>query len=106
MKRVGIAVLLIAFVAFLEVGCAYKYRFKTGNEPAVDKKVKEWRHIYGWGYGEPKALNLEEACPEGVAEFGSYVSFTNWLCAFCTLGIYSPRTVYAIPVASAGGGAK
>ncbi len=62
--------------------------------------MKEWRHIYGWGYGEAEGFNLEGACPEGVAQLGGYVSFPNWLRSFFTIGLYSPRTVSAFPVAS------
>ena len=78
-------------------GC-YRYTFRTGATPAPDKKVTEWRHIGLWGHIEPKPFDLEQACPEGVAEFGSYVSPANWPCALLTAGLYTPRTVYAIPV--------
>ena len=98
MNKLLVFVLLITFT-FFEVGCAsYKYRYMTGEPPATNQKRTEWKHIGLWGLICPSPYNLEQACPEGVAEFGSYVSFPNWLCAFTTVGLYTPRTVYSIPV--------
>ena len=103
MNRALSFVLLIAF-AFSGSACSYKYTFKTGAPPAIDEKRTEWKSIGLWGVIGPSPYDLEEACPEGVAEFGSYVSFLNWACAFTTIGLYSPRTVYSIPCRNTGGG--
>ena len=91
--RVVLAVLCIFFMS--TTGCAYRYRFKT-DLPSSEKKVTKWYHIGIWGTVSSRPFNLEQACPGGVAEFGSYVSFFNWLPAIITIGLYSPRTVYAI----------
>ena len=74
-------------------GCAYRYQFNTGLPPSGER-VQEWRHIYVWGWVEPDPVDLERACPSGVARFGSYINFGNWLPAFLTLGLYAPRTVF------------
>lgn len=87
----------VLWLAGAASGCAYNYTFKTGKAPAPDGKVTEWRHPMLWGWIDAAPFDLEKACPDGVAEFGSYVSILNWPCAVLTLGIYSPRTVYAIP---------
>lgn len=84
----------LAVVTVLGTGCAYRFRFDTG-EPRSDVVVKEWRNIYAWGWVDAAPFDLDRACPDGVAQFGSYVSFTNWLPAFFTVGIYTPRTVFA-----------
>ena len=102
LRRTLIIFVSIMLSTSMLMGCAYKYTFRTGLEPTLDPGVKEWRHIGIWGYVEAKPFDLEEACPQGVAEFGSYVSFSNWLCTFFTVGLYSPRTVYAIPAAKEG----
>jgi hypothetical protein len=86
-----VVVLLMGSVA----GCAYRYKFKTGLPPS-DQKQTQWHHIGLWGHIYSGPFNLEQACPEGTAEFGSYINFGNWLPAFLTIGLYSPRTVYAI----------
>ena len=79
-------------------GCgAYRYDFKTGRPPAIPaQSVTETRHLAFWGWMSGPPFDLEQACPQGVAEFGSRVSFLNWLPAFLTLGLYTPRTVYAV----------
>jgi hypothetical protein len=82
-------------VTLLLSGCAYRYQFVTGKPPS-GTRVQENRHIAIWGYVEAAPFDLERSCPNGVSEFGSYVSFLNWLSAFLTIGIYTPRTVYAV----------
>lgn len=81
-------------VALLTSSCAYRYRFDTGL-PESGREVTRLAHISGWGWSTPDPFDLEEMCPEGVARFGSEVTVLNWLPAFFTLGIYSPRTVIA-----------
>ena len=88
---VNLAIALVA-VTLLTSSCAYRYRFDTGL-PESGREVTRWAHIAGWGWSTPEPFDLEEMCPEGVARFGSEVTFPNWLAAFFTLGIYSPRTV-------------
>lgn len=80
------------------IGCGgYRYQFKTGLPPAIPaESVNETRHIGFWGWTETEPFDLEHACPGGVAEFGSHVSFVNWVPAFLTIGLYTPRTVYAV----------
>jgi hypothetical protein len=89
------AIVLVGLLAGT-TGCAYKYTYQTGK-PKSDEVVKEWRHITSWGWSTQRPVDLEAMCPAGVAEFGSYMSFPNWLCALGTAGFYSPRTVYAYP---------
>ena len=90
--------LLLLLILLGGTGCAYHYKHVTGLPPNSEgRTVTEWRHIGLWGLVEEDPFDLEKACPEGVAEFGSYVSLPNWLCRLVTIGLYSPRTVYAIP---------
>ena len=96
--RRGSWIALLA-MALLSTGCAYRYKFETGLPPS-DEKVTEWRHFFFWGWSRPAPLDLERTCPDGAAEFGSYVSFLNWPFAVLTAGFYSPRTVYAIQAAT------
>lgn len=82
-------------------GCAYQYRF-TAERTASGQRVERWIHqgFYGWaGRGR---FDLEEACPDGVSEFGSRVTFLNWLPALLTVGLYSPRTAFADCATSGG----
>jgi len=87
----------ILIIILLTGGC-YRFSYKTGLPPSGNK-VTEWRHILVWGISTPEIVDLDKMSPQGVAEFGSYTSFPNWLCAFFTIGFYSPQTVYVIPAA-------
>jgi hypothetical protein len=98
MKHAILGAALLAITVLGQPGCAYRYKFVREEAPSKAKTVKEWRHIGLWGWTKPAPFDLKKACPGGVAEFGSYVSFPNWVFAFVTLGLYSPRTVYAVPV--------
>jgi Bor protein len=101
MRKTSLLALALVVAMVAAPGCAYHYKFKTDRPPAQDKaEVTEWKSIGLWGWISPGYFDLETACPEGVSEFGSYVSFPNWLCAFFSLGLYTPRTAYAIPAAS------
>lgn len=77
------------------VGCAQKYAFKTGL-PESDKTITEWQHQGFYGYASDNRFDLDKACPEGVSEFGSYISLLNWFPALVTIGLYTPRTAYAV----------
>lgn len=86
-------------------GCAYKYEFVVPDAEPSEQRVEEWRHIGIWGWVPAEPFDLLAACPGGVAEFGSHVSFLNWLPALVTAGLYAPRTVYAVCDESDGPGA-
>lgn len=92
----GVAAVLLMVLVLAASGCAYKYSYTTGL-PAGGQRIEKWQNISGWGWNEPAPVDLDEMSPAGVAEFGSYMSFPNWLCTFFTLGFYSPQTVYVIP---------
>lgn len=81
----------------LGTGCAYRYNYTTGLKES-DQKVELWRHHLVWGWVNPgEPVDLDQYGQHGVARFGSYESFTNWLCALATLGFYAPETVFIIP---------
>jgi len=92
MQVVATAPLLLALTCG---GCAYNYTFKTGL-PTSGQRVteKENQSLFGWVSNN--VYDLDKACPNGVSEFGSYISFKNWLPAFFTIGLYTPRTAYAV----------
>ena len=98
MQRWRLLAISLSLVGLVNAGCAYRYIFRTGQEPSKTQIVKEWKNIGFWGWIEPSPFDLSAACPGGVAEFGSYVSAPNWFCALVTAGLYSPRTAYAIPI--------
>ena len=100
MTRIQRHALILLTLTLVGSGCAYNYTFKTGKSGDLDRTVSEWKNMGLFGYLSPDPFDLEAACPEGVAEFGSYVSLPNWICAFLTVGLYTPRTTYAVPVSA------
>lgn len=79
-------------------GCAYRYTYRTGIPPNGEPTVKVWQHIVSWGEATPSGpIYLDDLSPSGISEFGSYVSFTNWLCALVSVGFYTPQTIYVVP---------
>jgi hypothetical protein len=88
----AVASLLAASIC---TGCAYNYTFMTSLPPSSERISKtEHQALFGWVSNN--VLDLDEVCPAGVSEFGSYIGFFDWLPAFFTLGLYTPRTAYAI----------
>jgi hypothetical protein len=86
----------LAVLAVLTSGCGgYRYTFKTSLAPS-ERRVSEWRHQAIFGYVGGAPFDLEAACPNGVAEFGSRISLLNWFPALLTMGLYTPRTVHAV----------
>ena len=73
---------LMAAAPFLFVlacgGCGYSYTFKTGL-PSSSTRVTETEQQGLFGWVSNNVYDLDKACPNGVSEFGSYISFTNWL---------------------------
>lgn len=92
-QRAIAAVMLTALVP--SWGCAYRYTFRTGL-PEGERRVSTTMHQSFFGWSSDNVFDLEDACPEGTAEFGSRITFLNWLPAFFTLGLYTPRTAYAV----------
>ena len=85
---------LMAAAPFLFVlacgGCGHSHTFKTGP-PSPSTRVTETEQQGLFGWVRYNVYDLDKACPNGVSEFGSYISFTNWLPSFFTLGLYTPR---------------
>lgn len=82
---------LVAVVALGLAGCQ-TIRYQTGR-PAAPTHVQQNIHFFFWGLvGEP-VVDLDAACPQGVAAWRSDATAGDWLLDVVTLGIYNPRTV-------------
>jgi hypothetical protein len=95
MRRTAVIVMLLTLLLGA-VGCQH-YAFVTGAEPG-GVRIREWQHIWLFGRIPDEPFDLERACGRATlpSEFGSYVSFDNLLLRVVTLGIYAPRTAYAV----------
>jgi len=97
MKRCACFALLAAALLLIEQSCAYRYTYTTGL-PESATTITAWKHHWVWGWVNPGCtVDLKKMSPTGVARFGSYESFGNWLCALVTIGFYAPETVYVVP---------
>jgi len=85
----SVAFALAAAVAL--AGCQ-TIRYETGR-PASPRHVEQAVHFYLWGLSGKPVIDLDAACPEGVARWRSEATAGDWLIDVVTLGIYNPRTV-------------
>ena len=88
-RHLPIVVLLCA--AGLLSGC-HTVRYQTGR-PASPRKVEQTHHFYFWGLKGKPVVDLDAACPEGVARWSSQSTAGDWFASVLTIGIWSPRTV-------------
>lgn len=94
-RLVRLAAAAPVLIAMASAGCAYNYTFMTGA-PASSQRVTEIQHQGLFGWVSNNVFDLDKACPNGASEFGSYINFGNWLPSFLTIGLYTPRTAYAV----------
>ena len=82
---------LAAVVALSLAGCQ-TIRYQTGR-PAAPTHVQQNIHFFFWGLVGDPVVDLDAACPQGVATWRSDATAGDWLLDVLTLGIYNPRTV-------------
>ena len=61
------------------------------------------KNFYLFGRIGEYAINLDEECPQGTAQFGDRFTFSDVMFGVLTLGIYTPRTVVVRCAVGAGG---
>jgi len=76
----------------LALAACHTVRLDAGRKP-TQRRYETTVHFWFWGLGGKPHIDLEAACPEGVARFGSEATFGGWLAEVATLGIWSPRRV-------------
>ena len=67
-------------------------RYQTGRAPAATH-VEQDVHFFFWGLSGKPVVDLDAACPQGVASWRSDAKVGDWLLDVLTIGIYNPRTV-------------
>lgn len=87
-RRVRLAAALLA----LSLAGCQTIRYQTGR-PAAPTQVTQEIHFFFWGLKGDPVVDLDAACPQGVASWRSDARFTDWLLDVVTIGIYNPRTV-------------
>jgi Bor protein len=83
--------LAAALLALSLAGCQ-TIRYQTGR-PAAPTYVTQEVHFFLWGLVGKPVIDLDAACPQGVAAWRSDAKAGDWFLDVITLGIYNPRTV-------------
>jgi Bor protein len=83
--------LAAALFALSLAGCQ-TIRYQTGR-PAAPTSVQQDVHFLFWGLVGDPVVDLDAACPQGVAAWRSDAKVGDWLLDVLTIGIYNPRTV-------------
>ncbi len=83
---------ILAGLAALALTACHAVRYDTGR-PASARRYEKTVHFFLWGFKGKPTIDLDAACPEGVARFGSKAPPLYWVAEVATLGIWSPRRV-------------
>jgi Bor protein len=83
--------LALAAAAALSLGC-HTVRYDAGRPPSP-RRYQRTVHFFAWGLAGKPVIDLDAACPEGVAGVHSGATFPQWLGQVVTLGLWSPRRV-------------
>ncbi len=101
----------LAVVAALALAGCHAVRYDSGRAPS-QRRWEKTIHFWMWGFKGDGRVDLDAACPEGVARFHSEATALGWVAQVVTLGFWSPRRVVVVcadsslaPRAAAPGGA-
>ncbi len=83
--------LAAAMLGLSLAGCQ-TIKYQTGR-PAAPTHVYQDVHFFFWGLVGKPVIDLDAACPQGVAAWRSDAKPGDWLLDVLTIGIYNPRTV-------------
>ena len=85
---------LVAVVTLALAGC-HVARYDAGRAPS-QRRWEKTVHFWAWGFKGDGRIDLDAACPEGVASFRSEAGFGGWIAQVVTLGFWSPRKVTVV----------
>lgn len=91
MTRRPVAAAALLALSLVAAGC-HVVRYDTGRA-ASPRHVEQTVHFFFWGLAGKTTIDLDVACPEGVARWQSRATFGDVLADLVTLGLWSPRTV-------------
>ena len=85
----------LAAVAALALAGCHASRFDAGRPP-TQRKWEKTIHFWMWGFQGDGRVDLDAACPEGVASFQAEATALGWVAQVVTLGFWSPRRVTVV----------
>lgn len=83
---------IFAAVAALTLAGCHAVRYDTGRA-ASQRRYEKTVHFFLWGFAGKPVVDLDAACPEGVARFRNDATALQWVAEVATLGLWSPRRV-------------
>ena len=86
---------LAALAALSLAACSHAVRYDAGRPPS-QRRWEKTIHFWAWGFQGDGRVDLDAACPEGVASFYSETATGGWLAQVLTLGFWSPRRVVVV----------
>jgi hypothetical protein len=78
--------------AALALAACHTVRYDAGRPPSA-RRYESTVHFYLWGLVGAPRIDLDAACPEGVARFRNDAGALHWLAEVATLGLWCPRRV-------------
>jgi hypothetical protein len=89
MRRATLTTLVALAAVPLLAGC-YRVTVVTGAPPSAVVVDRPWQPSFIGGLVPPPELNVQEACPNGVARVMTQRSFLNQLANAILFGLFSP----------------
>ncbi len=85
---------IVAIVTLPALAACHAVRYDTGVAPSP-RRYERTVQFFLWGLVPPRGatVDLDEACPEGVARWEEKATLGDALGDVLTLGLWSPRTV-------------
>jgi hypothetical protein len=83
-----------ALAALALAGC-HAVRYDAGRPPS-QRRWEKTIHFWLWGFQGNNRVDLDAACPEGVASFESHATALGWVAQVVTIGFWSPRLVTVV----------
>lgn len=84
--------LVFAALAALALAGCHAVRYDAGR-PASQRRYERTVNFWLWGFQGDGRVDLDAACPEGVARFRNDATFLQWVAQVITIGFWSPRRV-------------
>ncbi len=82
----------LAAAAVLALAGCHAVRYDAGRSPSP-RRWEKTIHFWLWGFKGDGRVDLDAACPEGVARFRSEATALQWAAQVVTIGFWSPRRV-------------
>jgi hypothetical protein len=85
----------LAVAAALALAGCHAVRYDAGRAPS-QRRYERTIHFWLWGFKGDGRVDLDAACPEGVASFKSEATALGWVAQVLTVGFWSPRRVVVV----------